>query len=147
MTKQPTNQKTKNRKHRPILTEKDNEDIMKSISGKPTQITQYEAVGIAVKEEPLASGATCKGSPTSSGIRGFSDQMVCDDEDEQFMNIDDWIDVKLKMILDSGYCDHVMDAEDAPRYVVMEYLGSRRGQNFSVGNGEEVNNEGRVQFK
>ena len=43
----------------------------------------------------------------NSHLRMFSDQMVCNDEDEQIMNVDDWMDVDLEMILDS-------DAEDAP---------------------------------
>ena len=35
-------------------------------------------------------------------------------------------------------------AEDAPGYAVQDSPGSRRGQNFIVGNGERVPNEGQI---
>ena len=48
------------------------------------------------------------------------------------------------MALDSGTCRHVMAADDAPGYVVHGSPSSRRGQNFIVGKGERVPNEGQV---
>ena len=48
------------------------------------------------------------------------------------------------MTLDSGCVDHVMDAADAPGYCDLQSAGSRRGQNFVVGNGAKVPNRGEV---
>ena len=50
------------------------------------------------------------------------------------------------MMLDSGCCRHVMPPSEAEGYMVRESVGSRRGQNFIVGNGELVPNEGEVQL-
>jgi hypothetical protein len=55
-----------------------------------------------------------------------------------------WTPVDLKVTLDSGACDHILDAEDAPGYAVQTSLGSKRRQSFVVGNGENVPNEGEV---
>ena len=48
------------------------------------------------------------------------------------------------MTLDSGCCDHVMDAGEAPGYCILESAGSKRRQNFVVGNGSKVPNQGEV---
>ena len=67
-----------------------------------------------------------------------------DDEDDILAAADDWQDMMVDIILDSGACRHVMAGESAPGYPVRESPGSRRGQNFIVGNGERVPNEGQM---
>ena len=62
------------------------------------------------------------------------------------MAVGDWKDRTIDIILDSGCCRHVMPPPEAAGYVVKESPGSRRGQNFIVGNGESVPNEGQVQM-
>ena len=52
--------------------------------------------------------------------------------------------VEVEVTLDSGACNHVMDAEDAPGYTVHPSVGSRRGQEIFVGDGHPVPNEGEV---
>ena len=59
----------------------------------------------------------------------------------------EWRDVDIELILDSGCCEHVMDAEHAPGYPVLPSPGSLRGQNFFVGNGEPLPNEGQVNLR
>ena len=66
------------------------------------------------------------------------------EETDPLLPIEQWRDVDVEVTLDSGCCNHVMDTEDAPGYTVSESLGSRRGQNFVVGNGERVPNEGQM---
>ena len=69
------------------------------------------------------------------------------DDDEVVAHVDNWQDVDIDMCLDSGCCNHVLDLPDAPGYTVQESLGSRRGQNFIVGNGARVPNEGQVRLR
>ena len=69
------------------------------------------------------------------------------DEGDHILPIEEWRDVDLEITLDSGACDHVMDSEDAPGYLVSESPGSRRGHNFVVGNGHRVPNEGQMRFR
>ena len=71
--------------------------------------------------------------------------MTTDDE-EVLAHVDYWQDVDIEMTLDSGCCNHVLDVEDAPGYTVQESPGSRRGQNFIVGNGDRIPNEGQVRL-
>jgi hypothetical protein len=68
------------------------------------------------------------------------------DDGDPVMPVGEWHDVDIEVTLDSGCCNHVLDAEDAPGYQVSESAGSRRGQNFIVGNGEKVPNEGQVRL-
>ena len=71
--------------------------------------------------------------------------VTTDDEDnDMIMPVGDWQDVDINIALDSGACNHVLDAEDVPGYRVVESPGSRRGQNFIVGNGAGLPNEGQV---
>ena len=67
-----------------------------------------------------------------------------DDEKEILAAFDQWVDSDIEITLDSGCCEHVMDLGDAPGYgaFVMESAGSKRKQNFIVGNGARVPNEG-----
>ena len=68
------------------------------------------------------------------------------DEAGPVLQVGEWIDIDLKMVLNSGACEHVMDLEDAPGYAVSDSLRSMRGQGFVVGNGARVPNEGQVQL-
>ena len=77
--------------------------------------------------------------------------MIVEDADQansmgEIFNVE-WQDVDVEVALDSGCCDHVMDAEaDAPGYDIQESAGSRRGGGFLVGNGERIPNQGEVQL-
>ena len=55
---------------------------------------------------------------------------------DELMPVEGWQDRDIEITLDSGRCNHVLDAEDALGYLVGESFGSRRGQNFIVGSGE-----------
>ena len=54
------------------------------------------------------------------------------------------MDTDIELTLDSGCCEHVIDVGDIKGYAgfVTESPGSRRGQNFIVGNGDRVSNDG-----
>ena len=58
----------------------------------------------------------------------------------------DWVDRVIKVTLDSGSCDHVLDVADAPGYAsfFVESPGSRRDKQYIVGSGAEVRNAGQV---
>jgi hypothetical protein len=58
----------------------------------------------------------------------------------------EWVDKWIEITLDSGCCEHVLDLTDAPGYgaFITQSVGSRRGQNFVVGNGQRVPNEGEL---
>ena len=84
-------------------------------------------------------------SPTNSG--NDMDAMtlpVIEDTGHAVLQADEWVPVEVDVALDSGCTNHVLDAEDAPGYTVMPFLGSRRGHNFVVGHGARVPNEGEV---
>ena len=55
---------------------------------------------------------------------------------------DQWQDVEFEVALDSGSVVHVCSSEDAPGYQLDESLGSKRGQNFLMGDGGKVPNQG-----
>ena len=57
-----------------------------------------------------------------------------------------WVDTDIEITLDSGCVDHIIDLGDAPGYeaYVAESAGSRRKQNYVVGNGARVPNEGQI---
>ena len=57
---------------------------------------------------------------------------------------DTWRDMEVQVTLDSGCCKHVLPADAAPGYDIVDSPGSRQGRNFVVGNGETVPNEGQV---
>ena len=66
------------------------------------------------------------------------------DDGNVLLPVGEWSPTEVEVTLDSGCTNHVMDAEDAPGYSVQPSVGSRRGQNFIVGNGETIPNEGEV---
>ena len=63
------------------------------------------------------------------------------EEGQEIMPID-YDQVEVDVTLDSGACDHVMDAEDAPGYTVRPSQGSRIWNNFVVGDGRRVRGGG-----
>ena len=62
--------------------------------------------------------------------------------------VDDFAETDSLVTLDSGCCEHVLDLIDAPGY--QDHLrpsqASMRGQNFVVGNGDRIPNEGQVEL-
>ena len=64
------------------------------------------------------------------------------DEDDTILTVDNWEDIMVEVVLDSGACRHVMARENAPGYQVHDSSASRRGLGFIVGNGERIPNEG-----
>ena len=62
--------------------------------------------------------------------------MTTDDESD-VLGVDTWIVTGIEITLDSCCCEHVMDLGDAPAYsaFLVESAGSKRRQNFVVGNG------------
>ena len=106
--------------------------------------TQFEK-GHGIHPEDPAGSRTIRGSHSAVSSQALI--TLTDDGDMVMAATDDWEDVDIEVTLDSGCCDHVMDAEDAPGHLVSESPGSRRGQNFIVGNGERVPNEGQVRLK
>jgi hypothetical protein len=64
------------------------------------------------------------------------------DEDDNILTVDNWEDITVEVVLDSGACRHVMARENAPGYQVQDSAASRRGLGFIVGNGERIPNEG-----
>ena len=67
----------------------------------------------------------------------------CDqDENDEGVMVADWEDIAFEVALDSGSIVHVCSDTDAPGYDVRESAGSKRGQNFTVGNGGKMANMG-----
>ena len=71
------------------------------------------------------------------------------EEDPAVMAIEDFVETDIILTLDSGCVDHLADMADMPGYacVLESSPGSRRGQNFVVGNGNKVRNEGQVRLQ
>ena len=72
--------------------------------------------------------------------------VTTDDDEGDILGVDSWVDSEIEITLDSGCCEHVMDLGDAPGYgaFLTQSDGSRRKQNFIVGNGQKVPNEGQL---
>ncbi len=69
------------------------------------------------------------------------------DDGDMIMPMTDWQDRELEVILDSGSCQNVLVAEKAPGYLVSEFEGSRRGQNFVTADGTRIPNEGQLELR
>ena len=65
---------------------------------------------------------------------------------EILVNSDAWKDVEFEVALDSGSVVHVCSIEDCPGYRVGESPGSRRGQEFLMGDGGTIPNLGQSQL-
>ena len=72
---------------------------------------------------------------------GFFDgvNVMESDDDQQILFSDAVID--FDVALDSGCVDHVCADSDAPGFKISESVGSSRGQNFVVGNGDRTPNQ------
>ena len=57
-----------------------------------------------------------------------------------------WKDLEFEVALDSGAIVHVCSPEDCPGYMVAESPGSRRGQEFLMGDGGTIPNLGQSQL-
>jgi hypothetical protein len=55
---------------------------------------------------------------------------------------DEWSDLEFEVALDSGAVVHVCAPSDCPGYVLEESAGSKRGQQFLMGDGGEIPNLG-----
>ena len=64
------------------------------------------------------------------------------DDDSHILMSDAVID--FDVALDLGCVDHVCAGSDAPGVAIKESAGSSRGQNFVVGNGDKIPNQGQV---
>ena len=53
-----------------------------------------------------------------------------------------WHDVEFEVALDSGCTDNAADEIDTPGYELEESEGSRRKQQFTIGDGTEIPNKG-----
>jgi hypothetical protein len=71
---------------------------------------------------------------------------VVTDDDDVLLPVEQWVDTPIFITLDSGCVEHVMDITHAPGHAafMVASQGSRRLQNFVVGNGQKVPNEGEV---
>ena len=90
-----------------------------------------------------AMGIAGRVDPDKLQLR-LEEQLMPVELEDELMNISEWQDVYVDVALDSDACRRVMAAEDTPGYAVQDSPGSRRGQNFIVGNGERVPNEGQI---
>ena len=72
--------------------------------------------------------------------------MTVDDDYDYALIGDTWQDIEIEITLDSGCVEHVLDAGDAPGYCLLQSAGSKRKQNFVVGNGHKILNKGEVHF-
>ena len=65
---------------------------------------------------------------------------------EVLINEDAWRDIEFEVALDSGSVVHVCSIEDCPGYRVGDSPGSRRGQEFLMGDGGTIPNLGQSQL-
>ena len=66
--------------------------------------------------------------------------------DQILLNDEGWKDLEFEVALDSGSVVHVCGVEDVPGYRVGESPGSRRGQEFLMGDGGLIPNLGQSQL-
>ena len=65
---------------------------------------------------------------------------------EVLVNDEAWRDIEFEVALDSGSVVHVCSIDDCPGYRVAESPGSRRGQDFLMGDGGTIPNLGQSQL-
>ena len=63
-------------------------------------------------------------------------------EPEQILLNEAWKDIEFEVALDSGSVVHVCSIDDCPGYVLADSPGSRRGQEFLMGDGGTLPNMG-----
>ena len=72
--------------------------------------------------------------------------ITCAETAEILVNADAWKDLEFEVALDSGSVVHVCSVEDIGGYRVAESPGSRRGQEFQMGDGGTIPNLGQSQL-
>jgi hypothetical protein len=65
---------------------------------------------------------------------------------EILVNTESWTDLEFEVALDSGAVVHVCAPGDIPGYMIGESAGSRRGQEFLMGDGGTIPNLGESQL-
>ena len=70
--------------------------------------------------------------------------MTTDDEYDHALLGDTWQDLDIEVTLDSGCVEHVLDAGETPGYCIVASPGSERRQNYVVGNGHKIPNQGEI---
>jgi hypothetical protein len=63
-------------------------------------------------------------------------------EPQQILVSETWKDLEFEVALDSGSVVHVCSQDDCPGYMLAESPGSRRGQEFLMGDGGTIPNMG-----
>ena len=71
--------------------------------------------------------------------------ITCTETAEILVNADAWKDLEFEVALDSGSVVHVCSVDDIGGYRVGESPGSRRGQEFQMGDGGTIPNLGQSQ--
>jgi len=79
------------------------------------------------------------------GINLFEKEILTDDS-ECMMHEGEWVDIEFEVALDSGSMEHVCDEMDTPGYALQESEGSKKGQNFIVGDGNRIPNQGQKEL-
>ena len=67
---------------------------------------------------------------------------VVETQQQILMSGDAWRDLEFEVALDSGSVVHVCSRDDCPGYMLAESPGSRRGQEFLMGDGGTIPNQG-----
>ena len=68
--------------------------------------------------------------------------MTTIDKEQILVAEEDWNDLEFEVALDSGAVIHVCGPSDCPGYVLEESAGSKRGQEFAMGDGGTIPNLG-----
>ena len=85
--------------------------------------------------------------PDSSSLLKPSEANIFEGDEigeELLLNEDEWFDMLLEVVLDSGSADHVCDDRDALGYVVRGPDGSRRDQHLTMGHWTRIPDRGEM---
>ena len=87
----------------------------------------------------------CIPTPSITGNTLVSNVSLFESDDTEILVNEveqQWEDIEFEVALDSGSIVNVCHPDDAPGYILMESSGSKRGQNFIVGDGGKLGNMG-----
>ena len=111
------------------------------------------------RRNPAEGNASCTafGGKHLDGVQPEQPRLLQDDvlpvtveypEGTILLSDGEFVETEIEVALDSGCCEHVLDIVDAPGYInsILPSPGSRRGQQFVVGNGQRIANEGQVEI-
>ena len=129
-----------------------NDALMKAIQStatSPSQLKFLESIlqQVDVKcfqQEQVRQSCSGPSIPTPN-VAGSSLNLFERDDDEPQILVNGegaWEDVEFEVALDSGSIVNVCHPDDCPGYTIGESSGSKRGQNFVVGNGGKLANLG-----